>query len=98
MIHEAEKVDLVKLQLLDISRDCWDSQEPSLLSPIPWAEFSTRFMARYFNAMEREKLQTKFLTLRQDRRTVDEYAAEFCRLSRFTSLMVDTKVKRAKRF
>jgi len=43
-------------------------------------------------------MEQKFINLRQVRKTVDEYAAEFSKLSRFAPYMVSTEENRAKRF
>ena len=43
-------------------------------------------------------MEQKFINLRQAGRTVNEYAAEFSKLSRFASYMVFTEENRARRF
>ena len=43
-------------------------------------------------------MEEQFIRLQQGNRSVDEYATEFLRLSRFTPYMVTDKEKRASRF
>ena len=66
--------------------------------PVAWGDFTTRFKTKYYGVVARFELQQKFINLRQAGKTVDAYAAEFCRLSRFAPEMVATESQRAMRF
>ena len=48
--------------------------------------------------MAQKEMEKQFIRLQQWNRSVDEYAAEFLRLSRFAPYMVSDEEKRASRF
>lgn len=66
--------------------------------PVPWDSFSTRFKAKYFGMVTQYELQQRFISLKQAGKTVDGYAAEFCKLNRFAPTMVATEPEKAMRF
>ena len=66
--------------------------------PFSWAEFREEFYAKYFPSSQRREMEKQFIGLRQRNRTVDEYEAEFDRLSRFASTVVADEQSKMRRF
>ena len=76
---------------------CW-AKEARLEKPITWDQFSKSFYERFFSETAQKEMEEKFIRLQQRDQTVDEYAAEFLRLSRFAPYMVANEENRARRF
>lgn len=66
--------------------------------PVYWETFSASFMTKFFPDAGKNGMEQKFINLKQDSKNVDEYAAEFTKLSRFAPYMVSIEMNRAKRF
>ena len=97
-VPAADQVEMVKILLTDITRSWWLTEEERLTKPISWDQFSTCFYERFFPKTAKREMEQRFVHLRQYDRTVDAYAAEFLRLSRFTPSMVKDEEDRANRF
>jgi hypothetical protein len=97
-VPEADKVEVIAVQLTDVARSWWLTEEARLTKPISWKQFSDAFLARFFPATAKKDLQHQFMNLKQMDRSVEAYAAEFIRLSRFAPKMVEDEVDRAERF
>ncbi|KAJ6839194.1 uncharacterized protein M6B38_317215 [Iris pallida] len=92
------KVEAVGLQLLDVART-WFRNEPALAGEgHTWAEFRALFREKFFSPTDKIGLVRQFQNLQQGSMTVEEYAAEFSRLSRYAEYMVSDPVIRAERF
>ena len=65
---------------------------------ITWDRFRTMFLEKYFPTYMMDKMEMKFLELKQGNMLVSEYEARFTELSRFAPNYVDTEKKKAKRF
>ena len=89
-------MEVAKIQLKDVARTWWLTEEARLEKPISWDQFSKGFYERFFPAQK--EMEEQFIKLQQWNRSVDEYAAEFLRLSRFAPYMVADEEKRASRF
>ena len=61
-------------------------------------QFLRGFYERFFPATAQKEMEEQFIKLQQFNRSVDEYDAEFLRLSRFAPYMVGDEEKRANRF
>ena len=59
--------------------------------PVTWEKFTESFYEQFFLKTVRREMEQQFINLRQRSRTVDEYAAEFLRLSWFAPYMVQMK-------
>ncbi|XP_030456700.1 uncharacterized protein LOC115677652 [Syzygium oleosum] len=96
-----EKVTLVVYQLQDSANDWWNATEgrvfPVGTAPT-WAVFVENFYDKYFSKNAQEKKLMEFMRLRQGQMTVDQYEAEFARLAKFASTMVENLRNRARRF
>ncbi|XP_056176165.1 uncharacterized protein LOC130140553 [Syzygium oleosum] len=63
-----------------------------------WAAFTESFYEKYFSASARERKLAEFMRLHQGEMTVDQYEAEFARLSKFAPRMVEHPDDKARRF
>jgi len=97
-VPEENQVEVAKIQLKDIARTWWLAEEARLETPVTWDTFSKSFYSRFFPVTAQKDMEEQFIRLRQGKRSVDEYAAEFLRLSRFAPYMVTDEEKRASRF
>jgi transposase InsO family protein len=97
-VPAADYVKVVKVQLTDIARTWWQTEEAKSAVPRTWKQFTDGFFERFFPESAQKDLEEKFIALKQWDRPVDVYAAEFLRLSRFAPYMVADEEKRAKRF
>ena len=91
-------MEVAKIQLKDVVRTWWLVEEARLGKPITWDQFSMSFYDRFFLTIAQKEMEEQFIRLQQWNRSVDEYAAEFLRLSRFAPYIVTDKEKRASRF
>ena len=82
----------------DVARTWWLAEEARLEKPVTWDTFSKSFYSRFFPATAQKDMEEQFIRLQQWNKSVDEYAAEFLRLSRFAPYMVTDEEKRASRF
>ena len=97
-VPDENQVEVAKIQLRDVARTWWLAEEATLEKPITWDQFSKGFYERFFPATAQKEMEEQFIRLQQRNRSVDEYAAEFLRLSRFAPYMVSDEEKRASRF
>ncbi|XP_017976556.1 PREDICTED: uncharacterized protein LOC108662033 [Theobroma cacao] len=63
-----------------------------------WENFRTTFYAKYFPRSNLLQLEREFLNLVKGSMTVDDYEAEFDRLSKFVTALVSDDESRARRF
>jgi len=97
-VPKENQVEVAKIQLKDIARTWWLAEEARLEKPVTWDTFSKSFYSRFFPATAQKDMEEQFIRLQQWNKSVDEYAAEFLRLSRFAPYMVTDEEKRASRF
>jgi len=97
-VPEEDQVEVAKIQLKDVARNWWIAEEARLEKPITWDQFSKSFYDRFFPTTAQKEMEEQFIRLQQWNRSVDEYAAEFLRLSRFAPYMIADEEKRASRF
>ena len=76
-------MEVAKIQLKDMARTWWLAEEARLEKPITWDQFSSGFYERFFPTTAQKEMEEQFIKLQQLNRSVDEYATEFLRLSRF---------------
>ena len=89
---------IAEIQLTDVARAWWLMEEVGLEKPVAWSLFSKKFYRKFFPEIAKKKLRQQFIRLKQQGRTVDEYAAEFQKLSRFAKNMVADEEDRADQF
>jgi len=66
--------------------------------PATWEMFSEAFLDKFFPETAKFEMERRFTNLIQGNRSVDDYAAEFTRLSRFAPALVADEATRARRF
>lgn len=69
-----------------------------LALPISWKTFSESFLVKFFPMTAKAEMERQSINLNQGGRIVDQYAAEFTRLSRFAPYMVAQEGDRAWKF
>lgn len=97
-IADADRVDVVTIQLTDLAHIWWKAETERLEKPISWDTFATSFLEKFFPGTAKIEMESEFISLIQDERSVDEYAAEFTRLGRFAPKLVADEADRARRF
>ena len=98
-VADADKVDVVSIQLTYLAHIWWTNEKERLgAEPATWDFFSESFLAKFFPDTARDEMEHRFVHLVQGNRTVDEYATEFTRLSRFAPDLVATEASRARKF
>ncbi|XP_020084711.1 uncharacterized protein PB18E9.04c-like [Ananas comosus] len=98
---DEEKVRFGTFMLQGRANNWWESElrtRGSNLSAISWKDFRSAFYAKYFPRSKLRQLERQFLDLKQGSMSVEEYEAEFDRLSQFAPKLVDDNESRAKRF
>jgi hypothetical protein len=65
---------------------------------IPWKDFKDAFFERFFPQTIRQAKAQEFTDLVQGSMMVEEYAAKFIELSRFTPYLVSTEELKARKF
>ncbi|XP_039139008.1 uncharacterized protein LOC120276350 [Dioscorea cayenensis subsp. rotundata] len=63
-----------------------------------WEQFKEAFYAKYFPLSRRAQMERQFLNLKQGSMTVEEYEAEFDRLSQFAPSLVEDENNKSYRF
>ncbi|XP_048132162.1 uncharacterized protein LOC115741886 [Rhodamnia argentea] len=98
---DEEKVLLAVYQLEGTANDRWNATKagvfPEGVDPT-WTAFKTTFNDKYFSKTARERKLVEFLRLLQNQLTVDQYEAEFARLSRYAPRSVEDPQEKARRF
>ena len=97
-VLDKNQVKVAKIQLKDVARIWWLTEEARLENPITWDQFSKGFYGRFFPVTAQKKMEEQFIRLQQSNRTVDEYVVEFLRLSWFAPFLVSDEENRAERF
>jgi len=97
-VPEADRVDVVSIQLTDLAHLWWTNEMERLGVPATWDMFTEAFMDKFFPETAKFEMERRFTNLIQGNRSVDDYAAEFTRLSRFAPALVADEATRARRF
>ncbi|XP_056171280.1 uncharacterized protein LOC130139074 [Syzygium oleosum] len=98
---ETERVTLAVYQLQDNANDWWKVTKGKVFpegTAQTWAMFTKNFYGKYFSESAQERKLAKFMRLRQGSMTVDQYEAEFARLSKFAPRMVENPQDKVRRF
>jgi len=97
-ISEADKVDVMGIQLTDLAHIWWTNELERLGEAATWDVFTKAFLDKFFPETAKFEMERRFTSLTQGSRSVDDYAAEFTRLSRFAPALVADEATRARRF
>ncbi|XP_038988015.1 uncharacterized protein LOC120112523 [Phoenix dactylifera] len=98
---EEERVIYATYMLQDRAHHWWESVERTMIQDIgtvTWAGFRTAFYSKYFPSSRVRELEREFLSLSQGSMSVEDYEAEFDRLSRFAPSLVQDPIARMSRF
>jgi hypothetical protein len=88
-------------RLLRPARDWWlrKKEEYDLRQQVwTWTEFLAEFKKKFIPCWVMERREHEFFNLQQGNRTVEEYAAEFTRLSKSCPVLVTAETDRVRRF
>ena len=89
---------MASLLLRDVARTWWDAEEGrhQTLDTVPtWAQFRTAFLREFFPPAQEGLMEERFACLVQGDMSVDQYAAEFTRLSRFSPAISASDTEKA---
>ncbi|KMZ11300.1 hypothetical protein BHUM_04587c [Candidatus Burkholderia humilis] len=98
---EDRKVDFGIFQLEGIAKDWWriiEQKWEQIGTPRTWDNFISVFRNKFIPEVVKERKQEEFIYLRQRTMTVAQYEKKFNRLSKYAPDLVDTDIKRNKRF
>ncbi|XP_008776446.1 uncharacterized protein LOC103696552 [Phoenix dactylifera] len=98
---EEEKIRFATYMLQDRAHHWWESVERTMMQDagfVTWPGFRMAFYSKYFPSSRIKELEREFLSLSQGSTTVEDYEAEFDRLSRFAPSLVQDPKSRMRRF
>ncbi|XP_030475790.1 uncharacterized protein LOC115692947 [Syzygium oleosum] len=98
---ESEKITLAVYQLQENANDWWKATSARVFPKgvaQTWAAFTESFYGKYFSDSARERKIAEFMQLCQGQMIVDQYEAEFARLSKFAPRMVEHPEDKVRRF
>ncbi|XP_038985537.1 uncharacterized protein LOC120111734 [Phoenix dactylifera] len=98
---EEEKIRFATYMLQDRAHHWWESVERTMMQDagyVTWPGFRMAFYSKYFPSSRIRELEREFLSLSQGSMTVEDYEAEFDRLSRFAPSLVQDPKSRMSRF
>ena len=77
----------------------WESTKGRVETEIvPWDRFKVLFFENYFSQSLKDRMEIKFLDLKQGDLTVTQYTAKFNELSRFAPHQVTTELRKTRRY
>jgi len=91
---DAQMVDYANLKLRGEAKNWWMSRKTHLTTeygqgvPIPWERFKREFNDHFFPCAQRQQCARDFQDLKQGSMTVEQYTAEFQRLSRYAPNLI----------
>jgi hypothetical protein len=101
---DSQKVDYAGLKLEGEARFWWKATKMGITEelgqgvPIPWERFKREFNDRFFPRTQRQQCAREFQDLKQGNMTVERYAAEFQKLSRYAPYLIPDEETKAERF
>ncbi|XP_022856725.1 uncharacterized protein LOC111377829 [Olea europaea var. sylvestris] len=99
---DAQKVLCVEFMLVDAAGHWWESVSRTRTEAqqrnLTWARFKEEVMGKYFPQALRDRKEIEFLQLKQGKMALLDYERKFEQLSRYTTHLVDTEQKKARRF
>ena len=99
---DVQKVSLAVFMLEGEADHWWKMVQRTRLEgredPLNWDGFKELFFERYFPTAVREIKEIEFLELIQGSMTVAAYEAKFAELSRFGPHLIDTEIRKARKF
>ncbi|XP_048129412.1 uncharacterized protein LOC125313651 [Rhodamnia argentea] len=98
---DEEKVTPAAYRLEGTADDWWKATGGRIFpegAALTWIAFTEAFNGKYFSETARERKLVEFQQLRGNQLTIDQYEAEFARLSRYAPRMVENPIDKARRF
>jgi hypothetical protein len=99
---DTQKVSCAVFQLAEDADHWWESYQRTRTEAqqleLTWEGFKELILQRYFPQSFRDQKETEFLELKQGSMSVVEYETKFNQLSRYAIHLVDTDIKKARRF
>ncbi|XP_022865485.1 uncharacterized protein LOC111385333, partial [Olea europaea var. sylvestris] len=98
----AQKVLCAEFMLVGAAGHWWESVSRTRTEEqqrnLTWEQFKDEVMAKYFPQALRDFKESEFLQLRQGNLSLNDYERQFEQLSRYAPYLVDTEVKKIRRF
>ncbi|XP_048133428.1 uncharacterized protein LOC125314638 [Rhodamnia argentea] len=88
-------------RLQDTTSDWWRATKRRVFpegTALNWTVFTEIFNGKYFSETAQEQKMLEFQQLRRNHMTIDQYEAEFSRLTKYAPRMVENPLDRARRF
>jgi hypothetical protein len=98
---DQRKVQFAAFRLQGPTRDWWlrKKEEYAVEQKVwTWVDFLAKFKDRFIPRWVIERKEDEFHNLKQDSKSVGNYAAEFTRLSKYCPLLVQAEMDRVRRF
>ncbi|XP_022854046.1 uncharacterized protein LOC111375453 [Olea europaea var. sylvestris] len=99
---DAQKVLCAEFMLIGAASHWWESVSRTRIEEqqcnLTWEQFKDEVMAKYFPQALRDFKESEFLQLRQENMSLTDYERQFEKLSRYAPHLVDTEVKKIRRF
>jgi hypothetical protein len=64
-VADADRVDVVSIQLSDVAHIWWKAETERLEKPIAWATFTRSFLAKFFPDTAKVEMERQFTSLTQ---------------------------------
>ncbi|XP_074352093.1 uncharacterized protein LOC141691255 [Apium graveolens] len=98
-VKNDKKAQYGSYYLKDEASYWWDSTKALLKGEaISWEKFTELFLEKYLRSYMQDRLEMRFLDLKQENMTLAEYEVKFSELARFVPEYVNTEVKKVKIF
>ncbi|XP_022856963.1 uncharacterized protein LOC111378030 [Olea europaea var. sylvestris] len=99
---DAQKVLCAEFMLIGAAGHWWESVSRTRTEEqqrnLTWEQFKDEALAKYFPQALRDFKESEFLQLRQGNMSLTDYERQFEQLSRYAPYLVDTEVKKIRRF
>ncbi|XP_022872137.1 uncharacterized protein LOC111391205 [Olea europaea var. sylvestris] len=99
---DAQKVLCIEFMFVGAASHWWESvsctRTEEQQRDLTWEQFKDEVMAKYFPQALRDFKESEFLQLRQGKLSLTDYERQLEQLSRYAPDLVDTEVKKIRRF
>ena len=85
---------LIEMSMREVAKDWYREHVLPLVGVMTWPQFRQMFTDYFLSFAAREALRARFMSLRRDSKTVDEYTTEFVRLSRFAPEISEDEMRK----
>ncbi|KAH6807774.1 hypothetical protein C2S51_028882 [Perilla frutescens var. frutescens] len=99
---DVQRVSCAVFQLAEDAGHWWESISRSMteeeFNNLTWEQFKEMIIEQYFPQSFRDEKENEFLNLKQGIMTVVDYERKFNQLSQYATHLINTEVKKARRF